>query len=154
MTFDLVSRRSRGRHTLSALSLLLTVATASAAIDTAAAELLVVVNGDSEVTRMSTREVRKLFLGKSRRLPDGSRAVLARFEPLSTPFNEHALRRSDAQVTAAWSRLKFSGRVRAPHAFDSAEELLRFLAATPNAIAYLPAVDLPDGVRSVFALPY
>ena len=133
------------------LALALCVANAANA---AAAELLVVVNATSGVTSMSAREVRKLFLGKSRKLPDGSRAVLARFEPLNTSFNEHALERSDAQVTAAWSRLKFSGRVRAPHAFDSADELLRFLEETPNAIAYLPATELTDEVRPVFTLSY
>lgn len=119
-----------------------------------AGDLRVIVNADSAVTRMSAREVRKLFLGKSRRLPDGSRAVLARHEPADTQFNEHALGRSDAQVTAAWARLRFSGRVPAPHAFDSAEELIRFVAETPNAIAYLSSTELPPEVRSVFAVPH
>ena len=148
-------RRARpGRASLHAAALLLAGATllppgAGAIAD----DLLVIVNADSAVTRMSAREVRKLFLGKGRRLPDGSRAVLARFEPADTRFNERALGRSDAQVSAAWSRLKFSGRVRAPHTFDSAAELARFVATTPNAIAYLSIAELPAGVRSVFAVP-
>ena len=116
-------------------------------------DLVVVVNERADVARMSAREIRKLFLGKSRKLPDGSRAVLARFEPVDTLFNERALERSDAQVTAAWSRLKFSGRVRTPHGFDSVEDIAAFVAATPNAIAYLPADGtLPAGVRTVFTV--
>ena len=145
--------RHRTPRRLAALLLLASAAALLPSTGTAAGELLVVVNADSAVTRMSEREVRKLFLGKSHRLPDGSRAVLARFEPADTLFNERALQRSDAQVTAAWSRLRFSGRVRAPHAFDSADELTRFVASTPNAIAYLAAAELPTGVRSVFVVP-
>ena len=115
--------------------------------------LVVVVNDGNDVERMSIREVRKLFLGKSRKLPDGSRAVLVRFEPSSSLFNARVLNRSDAQVDAAWSRLRFSGRVRAPHGFDSVEKLLSFVASTPNAVAYVPVELVTDGVRRVFEVP-
>ena len=150
-------RRSPLRHALIALiaSLLVVIgATQRPATATELDELVVVVSERSDVMRMSAREIRKLFLGKSRKLPDGSRATIARFEPADTVFNERALQRSDAEVTAAWARLQFSGRVRAPHAFGSVEDIAAFVAATPSAIGYLPAGEgLPAGVRAVFAVP-
>lgn len=119
-----------------------------------ATDLVVIVNPASGVTDMSAREIRKLFLGKSRQLPNGSRATLARFAPAGSAFNVRALSRSDAQVTAAWSRLKFSGRVSPPRSFDSAAELASFVESTPNAIAYLPADAAPENARIVFAVPH
>ena len=114
-------------------------------------DLVVVVGEGAAVESMSVREVRKLFLGKVHRLPDGSRAVLARFEPADAAFNRRVLLRSDAQVTAAWSRLRFSGRVRTPLTFDSVEEVAKFVASTPSAVAYLDAGEaLPEGLRAVF----
>ena len=111
--------------------------------------LVVVVNRDSSIQTISPSQARRLFLGKSIKLPNGLRAKLATLEPLQTQFNQQALKRTDAQVDAAWSRLKFSGRAREPKAFTSAEALIQFIASSPNAIGYVSAADLTDQVREV-----
>jgi len=110
--------------------------------------LVVAVNASTGISGMDAREVRKLFLGKSRRLSDGSTAVLARYSPLDSAFNRHSLGRSDAQVGAAWSRLRFSGRSLPPEELSSLAALIDWLGGTPNAVAYLPASAL-EGNASV-----
>ena len=121
------------------------------------AAVQVVAHAAAGFDRLSAREVRKLFMGKSRRLPDGGRAVLAGHEPSASDFNALALGRSNAEVGAAWARLRFAGRTRPPREFGSVAELLEFVAATTNAVAWLPAA-LPagataDGVATVFRAP-
>ena len=99
-------------------------------------DIAIIVSRDSPLDTISEREVRRLFLGKSIKLPNGSRATLAIYEPLKTEFNTQALRRTDAQVSAAWSRLKFSGRNSEPEKFSDLGALMNFVATTPNAVAY------------------
>ena len=147
-----VLRTARRRGPASAVLLATLLAgTAPPATARPESDLVVVMGREAGIESMSAREVRKLFLGKVHRLPDGSRAVIARFEPADAAFNRRVLQRSDAQVSAAWSRLRFSGRVRTPLTFDSVEAVAEFVASTPSAVAYLSAGDaLPDGVRAVF----
>ena len=116
-------------------------------------EIAIFVNPNSSVSNISEREIRRLFLGKSIKLPNGSRAALAIYEPLETEFNTHALKRSNAQVSAAWSRLKFSGRAREPATFSDPAALLDFVATTPNAIAYGLPESARDDIRQILTIP-
>jgi len=122
---------------------------ANSALSNTDTQLMIIVNDSTEIESISQRQLRKLFLGKSLKLPNGSRAVLGTYKPLRNVFNKKALGRSSAQVDAAWSRLKFSGRAKQPQAFESPEDVVAFVQATPNAIAYLPDGTLTTGVRSV-----
>ena len=115
--------------------------------------LVIVVNDALDVASIDDEEIRRLFLGKSRRLPDGSRAALASYAPEASFFNERLLGLSDAEVAGVWSRLRFSGRSPVPRTFDTAAEVAAFVARTPNAIAYLPAGAPREGSRVLANLP-
>ena len=118
----------------------------------ASGDIAVMVSKNSTVNKISEKELRRLFLGKSIKLPNGVRATLAVYEPLQSEFNLKALERSDAQVSAAWSRLKFTGRGREPRTFDSLELLLDYVANTPEAIAYgLPPSNRPD-IKQIYTI--
>ena len=115
--------------------------------------LVVVVNESLDLPSIEDEEIRRLFLGKSRRLPDGSRAALASYGPGASFFNERMLGLSDAEVAGVWSRLRFSGRSPVPRTFDTAEEVAAFVRRTPNALAYLPAGAPRPGTRVMTNLP-
>jgi len=106
------------------------------------APITVIVSNDSSVTNISDRQLRRLFLGKSIKLPNGTRAVLATYTPAMSRFNKQALKRTNAQVRSAWSRLKFSGRTLEPKIFDNPFQLMDFIAITPNAIGYVSSNQL------------
>ena len=115
--------------------------------------LLVIMNSDIDMPSIDDQELRRLFLGISRRLPNGARAALAAYEPESSFFNSRVLGRSDAEVSAIWSRLRFSGRTPPPRILNTASEVLRYVQATPNALAYLPANASYRGVRVIANVP-
>lgn len=117
------------------------------------AGLVIVVNESLDVASIDDAEIRQLFLGKSRRLPDGSRAALASYGPEASFFNERLLGLSDAEVAGVWSRLRFSGRLPTPRTFDTAAEVAAFVRRTPNALAYLPASAPREGMRVMTTLP-
>jgi len=114
--------------------------------------IVVIVNQDNDTKKMSAREVRKLFLGKSRKLPDGSRAVLVSNEAILSEFNRSALRKADSQVKAAWSRLLFSGRAKPPVAFSNPADVVQYVAQNANAIGYVLTSQLAEGVKAVHRL--
>lgn len=115
--------------------------------------LLIVMNKNIDIASIDDQELRLLFLGKSRRLRNGARADLASYGPEASFFNERMLGLSDAEVATIWSRLRFSGRVPPPRTFDTTGEILEFVAARQNALAYLPACVASDSVRVFSTLP-
>ncbi len=115
--------------------------------------LLIIMHPDIDVRTIDDNELRRLFTGKSRRLPNGARAALASYGPESSFFNERMLGLSDARVASLWSRLRFSGRTPPPRTFDDVEALIAFVSSTPNALAYIPASAAREGVRVITNLP-
>jgi len=107
--------------------------------------IVVIVNVNNSTDAMSAREVRKLFLGKSRKLPDGSRAVLVSNQPIQTRFNRSALGKKDSQVKSAWSRLQFSGRAKPPVVISNPAEVVRFVSENENAVGYVRKSELGSG---------
>lgn len=115
--------------------------------------LVIVMNVNTDIRSMDDVQIRNLFTGKSRRMPNGKRAALASFAPEASFFNERMLQMSDAEVQAAWSRLRFSGRAPPPRTFDTAQQVVDYVARTPNALAYLPASVARQNVSVVYNLP-
>ena len=115
--------------------------------------LVIVMHPDVDIQSIDDQELMRLFIGKSRRLPNGARAALASFSPESSFFNEKLLNLSDARVASLWSRLRFSGRTPPPRVFHTVEALVRYVSTTPNALAYMPASASRENVRVVGNLP-
>ncbi|MFK7995086.1 MAG: hypothetical protein AB8B87_13160 [Granulosicoccus sp.] len=115
--------------------------------------LVIVMNKDIDMRSIDDEELRRLFTGKSRRLPNGARAALASYAPESSFFNKRILGLSDARVAALWSRLRFSGRTPPPRIFNNTKALVDYVASTPNAIAYMPASVARVGVRVISNVP-
>jgi len=121
--------------------------------DDAEVGIMVVTNIDVEMPSIDDTEIQRLFLGKSRRLPNGDRAALAAFAPSRTFFNSRVLGRSDTDVARIWSKLKFSGRQAPPRTFDTIDEVVAYVKSTPNALAYLPSTYRGGDVRIMSLIP-
>lgn len=153
MIFKPVSKALAASLTSVTFSLMVVMLLMNQGITAQTENIAILVSHNSTLSNISEREIRRLFLGKSIKLPNGSRAALAIYEPLRTEFNTQALKRSDAQVSAAWSRLKFSGRNREPLTFSDPAALLDFVATTPNAIAYGLSEYERDDIRQILTIP-
>jgi len=115
--------------------------------------LMIVINPANKVTSMDDDELRRLFTGKSLRFSNGAKVALAVYTPESAFFNRKLLNMSNGDVSALWSRLNFSGRSKAPRAFESIKELVEYVASTPNALAYIPASAWREGITVIGTLP-
>jgi ABC-type phosphate transport system substrate-binding protein len=120
------------------------------------AEMVLVVNARTTIDRMSQDEVINIFMGRSRRLPDGNFAVpidQPEGSALKTIFYRRLVNKGLAEINAYWTRLVFSGKTSPPEVASSSREVTRMLVASPGAIAYLERSEVDSRMRIVFEFP-
>lgn len=116
------------------------------------AEVVVVVAADSPVTSLSRGLVAKIFLGKSRRFPDGSRAVPLNQSEGSLErdiFYQLVSGKSPSQVKAHWSKLIFTGRGQPPKEAADSDAVKHLLANNGVNIGYIDRGTVDNSVKVV-----
>jgi ABC-type phosphate transport system substrate-binding protein len=134
---------SRGGWLVLALAL-------SATRSAAATDVVAIVAADSPITTLTQSQVVDIFLGRTRKLPDGDKAV-----PLDQPegsatrdeFYTKFTGKSAAQIKAHWSKIVFTGRGQPPAQVPTSQEALKRVAANPRAIAYIERALVDATVR-------
>ncbi len=104
-------------------------------------DLVVVTHPGVSVDSISSRELQRIFLGKSTRWPGGERVrpVLLDGAPVRATFVTELLGRTEENFTVYWKRMVFTGKGRPPRSFATAAELAFYVRATEGAIGFLPA---------------
>ncbi len=131
------------------LSLALTLISSAAM-----AEISVVVN-PANANALSADEIKRIFLGKKSKFPDGSRAVPVGQDDKSavvTEFNEKVLDRSSNQLKAYWSKLIFTGKGAPPKKAGSNAEVLKMVASEPDKIGFVDSASVDGSVKVVLKL--
>jgi ABC-type phosphate transport system substrate-binding protein len=121
-------------------------------VASARSDIVVVVSAASPISSLSKGQVAKIFLGKSRRFPDGSRAV-----PLNQSegnverdaFYQLVSGKSPTQVKAHWSKLIFTGRGQPPKEAASNDAVKQLLANNGVNIGYIDRAAVDDSVKIV-----
>ena len=122
--------------------------------NTVQAELAIVVNPGYSGEKINIEEVRSLFQGKKRNLPNGARAKVvdqSSGSPARGKFLSEVLEQSEADSNRYWSRQIFSGKTR-PAVLDSAEAVKRWVALTPQAIGYIDIKDVDRSVKVILRI--
>ncbi len=111
---------------------------------------IVVIGNPSGVDNLSSSDVKKLFLGKSTKLSNGTTARIVELADGSEgriAFHEVATGRSEAQIQSAWSRLVFTGKAEAPIQVADYKAVVAEVAANSNAVGYVEESVLNDSVK-------
>ena len=96
--------------------------------------------------------VKRIYLGKSKAFPDGSRVIPLTFETgndLRDTFNKDALGKSEAQYSVFWSKLVFTGRGTPPEMISNEQEMLTLVATNPNTIGFVDESKVDGSVKIV-----
>lgn len=120
----------------------------------AAADVVAVLSVKSSLNILRKDQLIDIFLGKTSRFPDGSEAVAIDQVEGSAPRDEFYLRfadKSPAQIKAHWSKIIFTGRGQPPREVSNSAEVIRQLAANPNAIGYIERERVDRNVKIVVA---
>ena len=118
------------------------------------AEIAVIVNNDNN-NSLDLKNIRKIFLGKTKAFPDGTEA-----KPLDQPedsaikseFTSKVLRKTAASLNSYWSRMLFSSKGRPPRAM-SADNVKKTIASNKNAIGYIDSKDIDSTVKVLLTIP-
>lgn len=143
----------RGRAPLRHALVAFTVAAALLCAGQASAAIAVVVSAGSDLSSMSQGEVRAVFLGKKRVLPNGVEAA-----PVNQPeksaiydaFNEEVLEKPSSKVLQYWARRVFSGKGSPPQTLDDDAAVKSHVQSTQGGIGYIDSASVDDSVKVVY----
>jgi len=111
----------------------------------------IIVNADN-TSGIDVETVKRIYLGKSKAFPYGSRAIPLTFETgdsLRDTFNKDVLGKSESQYSAFWSKLVFTGRGTPPEMISNEEEMLTLVATNPNTIGFIDESKVDGSVKVV-----
>ena len=120
-----------------------------------AADILVIVHASNPLTQLQPKQVVDLFMGRTTSFPGGAAARPLDWNaglPQRKSFYKSLTGKSEAQVDAYWATLIFAGRMSPPKQFPDAKSIIAAVTTDPQAIAYVPAQQLPKGVKVVMEL--
>ncbi|CAH1386806.1 phosphate ABC transporter substrate-binding protein [Candidatus Nitrotoga sp. M5] len=127
----------------------------SAITNAASADVVAVVSAKSSVTSLTAYQLTDIFLGRSARFPDGTKAIpcdLAEDSPLRNEFYTNLIGKSQAQIKSHWSKLIFTGRGQPPREVATAEKAKQLVAENPNVICYIDRSQIDKSVTVLFPL--
>ncbi len=117
------------------------------------ADMVVIMNEDSEVEHLSREQVINIFMGRYRKLPDDTVATpldIGRDTPERQLFYRHLLNKTLAEINAYWARLLFSGKTVAPEEVESQRKVLERVAHDLHALGYVDRQHLTGHVKVVY----
>ena len=116
----------------------------------AVSDAVVVVSAQSSVMALSQSEIVDIFLGNTRVLPNGDKAMpidQAEGSSIRDEFYAKFAGKSAAQMKAHWSRIIFTGRGHPPKEAALDGEAKKRIVDNPNAIGYLDPRMVDSSVR-------
>jgi len=113
------------------------------------AQVVVIVHSDVTGDHISKDALAKVFTGSATRIPSGARVipVMLKNGPVHSEFATDFLGRSPVSLMVIWRGLVLSGQSAMPKAFDSEDEMVKFVAKTPGAIGYIGVKTPHDDVK-------
>ena len=136
-----------------ALLILLSVSSVHAAL--ASDVIVVIVNPQSGVDKLTKDEVIDIFLGRYRKLPSGKVALpidVSEASPERARFYQLLVKKSQSEMSSYWARLVFSGQTSPPFQVSDTKTALELVQSSPNAIAYVARDSVTASVKVVFEL--
>jgi ABC-type phosphate transport system substrate-binding protein len=113
------------------------------------ADVVVVVSAKSTTTTMTPDEISQIYLGKSKSM----KPVETSGSPIRSQFYSKVAGKDEAQVKAIWSKLVFTGKATAPKELPTSAEVVKAVAADPEAIGYIDKSAVDSSVKVVYAVP-
>lgn len=117
-----------------------------------AAEDAIVVIGHPGLPKTDLASVQRLYLGRTVSISQQAAipAQLPAGNPVRQRFLETILGQDEGQYTGYWLVRRYVGKGAPPRELASVDEMISYVGATPGAVAYLPAGQLPPGANVIY----
>lgn len=112
----------------------------------------VVVNLENP-NQLDERDIRRIFLGKTKTYPNGVAVKTFDLPSGNTSrdaFRAEILRKSESRLNAYWARMLFSSKAKPPEVLQSSAEVKAIITANPQAIAYIDKQFVDASIKVVF----
>lgn len=113
-------------------------------------QLVVIAHKDVPIENITPEQVTKIFLKQQLHWSNGKPVQpvdLRDGTRLRTEFYEKVTGRSQTQLRTYWARQTFTGMALSPPQMGSAEDVMRYVAATPGAIGYVLSKNIEGNVK-------
>jgi ABC-type phosphate transport system substrate-binding protein len=117
-----------------------------ATLPQARADVVVIVSAKNPASSMSAEEVSQIYLGKATDLKPVDTNDKS---PVRSQFYTKVTGKDESQIKAIWSKLVFTGKATPPREFASAAEVVKAVAADPNAIGYVDKSAVDGSVKVI-----
>ncbi len=123
----------------------------------AEADIAIIVNPNSAVTQVTATEVKRLYIGKTRVLENGTHLLPVYHEDgreIKQAFYDKVVQKPLSRIKVYWSRLVYSGRGRPPAVLGDGAKIKAWVASHEDAIGYIDREMLDESVRAVLFIEY
>ncbi|WP_246464524.1 hypothetical protein [Undibacterium seohonense] len=116
----------------------------------AMADVVVIIN-PANAAGIDEEQIAKIFLGQTKTFSNGSEAtpIDQKEGAVREEFGNKFLKKNPSQLKAQWARQIFTGGAKPPKELSSDDEILKFVANTPGAIAYIDSSKVNKSVKVV-----
>lgn len=121
----------------------------------ALAGISIIVNKGSEVTSLSSKQAKNIFLGKKSKFPNGSKAVpvdQSEGSAARSTFTSKVLGKSQSQISAYWSKMIFSGKASPPKTVKDDAAVKAHVGSNPDAVGYIDSALADDSIKVVLSI--
>jgi len=124
----------------------------SLAYHPASAEVLVVVSAEAPFTRLTSSDLRDIYLGRRTLIVNGVQVVpldLTEGTAARSEFYTHYTGQTPAQIKAHWARQIFTGRGQPPQTLADSRAVVDRLVSDVKALGYIDPSFLDERLRVV-----
>ncbi|MBV1882102.1 MAG: hypothetical protein KUG82_10730 [Pseudomonadales bacterium] len=123
-------------------------------IDTAIADIAIIVHPDNIVDEVDTENLMRLYLGKRSQIAGVEFIPVDQtaYQPIREDFYKKVVNKSLAQAKAYWSRMVFSGKGAPPTSLEGAIEMKEWVSKTPLGVGYIDTREVDDSVKVVLVV--
>ena len=117
--------------------------------------VVVIVNKHSAIDTLNAQQIRNLYMGDSRHSPQGEKITVInqrQLTPEKKQFFAQLIQKKPSQYHAYWARLLFTGKAVPPRELENNIEVIEYVAANKNALAYTHSALVDDRVKVIYRL--
>lgn len=118
--------------------------------------LAIIAHPSNRLAGITEEEVVRIYLGKTTSFPDGSH-VLPADQQLRSPSREkfyaQVVKKTNAEVTANWSKLLFTGKATPPHVLEDDAAMKAWVAGNPEGLGYVDGKVVDQSVKILLIVP-
>ncbi len=120
------------------------------------ADIVVITNKNMPITSLSAEEINRIYLGKTKFLPNGIKVIpvdQASGSSAREKFYTNVIKKSDTEVKSYWSRVIFTGQGYPPIQESDDNAVKDLVSKNPNCMGYVDRSVVDGSVKVVYTVP-